>query len=247
MPEFKLKVVAGAKWRTNRFASRAHKVDESLVRCWRKDEAKLKEKCNALHESAKCFQLDGGGRKVKDDEVEEKRFHWVSDRREKLHATVTEVFLLQWRVARKGIGKKALELSTVDGFTVSHGWTTISMKRDGLSLHQKTRAPIAAFAPGLGAQSHSVFELYAKNDIHLPYTVAVDETAAWFDSDSQTATNSGEKTVPLAISGHEKLSVTDGKKKSFVIFNVERQGQRGSESWRGRTTGGSMMSPSPTG
>ena len=121
--DFKLQVVEEAKKSNNRHTAREHEIDESLVRSWRKNEAKMRETCEKeKNVNTKRFRLDGSGRKVKNKELEEKLFSWVmSQRAGEIHVT------------QKNICEMARHLSNNPEFTASNGWCQNFIRRYGLS------------------------------------------------------------------------------------------------------------------
>ena len=121
--DFKLQVVEEAKKSNNRHTAREHEIDESLVRSWRKNEAKMRETCEKeKNVNTKRFRLDGSGRKVKNKELEEKLFAWVmAQRAGEIHVT------------QKNICEMARQLSNNPEFTASNGWCQNFIRRYGLS------------------------------------------------------------------------------------------------------------------
>ncbi len=195
--EYKLKIISEAKKSSNRQVSRTHHLDESQVRRWVKDEAKLLAKCHKKPKNMKRCKLDGGGRKVYDEELEDRLFLWVIEHREK-----------HWRVTSKGIMKKAMEMLTTENFTGSRGWCWNFMQRYGLSLRQKTHQSQQLpkdLAPKVVSFLSYMRKTLATNKYSLANIVAMDETAVWFDStSSKTITFAGQKTVSLASTGRDK-------------------------------------------
>ena len=115
-------------------------IDESLVRRWRKSEAKILE----IHQQPKRIRstsigerfgyrsrVTGGGRKPKFDEIEKQVVDWVDDRNAK-----------GFPVTREHIKKYALEIfkfNEYEGeFSASAGWITNVMRRNDLRQRKKT-------------------------------------------------------------------------------------------------------------
>ena len=83
---------------------------------------------NGVHRktgNSKSKRLKGGGRKAKDEDMEEIIFPWINDMR-----------ICHLRVSRRMIREKAKTLGR-EGFKASSGWLQLFMKRKGLSLRRK--------------------------------------------------------------------------------------------------------------
>ena len=57
--EYKLMIVEEAKKTNNRYTSRNHFIDESVIRKWRKDETKMRE---SLDQGKVRFRMEAAGR-----------------------------------------------------------------------------------------------------------------------------------------------------------------------------------------
>ena len=102
-------------------AAREFKVDPKRIREWCKQKvviSKLKKRGNAERK-----RLKGGGRKVRDEEMEDSLFSWIAAMRGN-----------NLRVSRRMLKAKALEYSSIEGFRASNGWLVKFMSRNGLSL-----------------------------------------------------------------------------------------------------------------
>ena len=123
--EFKKKVVEQALRSSNRNAARRHNVDERRVSEWR-------TKINALADvtqkqgGTKRERLEGGGRKLTDNDLETDLLEWIHERRANM-----------LRVSRKLIMRKAKaihdeasdgDLSIQGSFVASRGWLDKFMK-----------------------------------------------------------------------------------------------------------------------
>lgn len=79
----------------------------------------------------KRFRVLGGGRKTKNDVLEEKLYQWIVERRD-----------AKKQVSRKSIQEKAMQIfgnmENVTTFAASNGWCQNFMRRFNLSTRQKT-------------------------------------------------------------------------------------------------------------
>ena len=124
--DFKPELVRFAELNGNRAAERKYKVDRKSVREWRGKKQNSEELRKSTSAGAKRQCLDGGGKKVTDNELE-----WIFDRRDK-----------GFRVSRKLIQLKAREFqkenSAIDSarteLIFSNGWVQKFMARNGLAL-----------------------------------------------------------------------------------------------------------------
>lgn len=125
--------------------ARLNNIDETQIRRWRRDEAKIietDEKPKRMRSTSigekfgHRSRVTGGGRKPIFDDIEKEVMKWIDERRSK-----------GWVVSRDLIKKCALELyrdqnkdenETEENFTVSDGWITNFMRRNGLALREKT-------------------------------------------------------------------------------------------------------------
>ena len=132
--DLKKEIVDYAIKNSNREAGRRYSVDEKRVREWRNKMDDIKAKV-ADKGGLKRRRLDGGGRKVTNEELEEEVLMWIMDRRSAM-----------LRVSRKLIMKKAKIIhdestddpAVKDSFVASRGWLEKFMKRNGLSLRRRT-------------------------------------------------------------------------------------------------------------
>ena len=183
-------------------------IDESVIRDWRKKEEKLREtleKEKLLHASKswkntegasvfkpKRFRLVGAGRKISNEQLEERLYQWIVDRRnESKH------------VSRKMIMIEAKKLHETNGngqsFSASAGWCDLFMKRFSLSTRQKThqsqRLP-QHLIPKVISFFQYLRHYFAKNPNIVPAKItAMDETCVFLENISgKTVTLSGKLT-----------------------------------------------------
>jgi hypothetical protein len=222
---FKLAVIKSAKATSNVAAARTHKVDESMVRRWRRQEVRL-----IAAEKAKTYRgggrsrLSGGGRSVKFENLEDLLFQWIVAERQQRR-----------RVTRKTVKAKAkllhAELALPESFEASSGWCANFFQRYNLATriktHQGQKAP-TDLIPKLTEFLIYLRKYFAEHPSMTKSDVfAMDETAVWFDATSGgTVDIIGSRTVSLASTGHEKMNVTvaltgaaDGSKRlPYIVF-----------------------------
>ena len=117
-----------AEKESNRAAAKKYKVDGKRIREWRKSKESIKKLKNK-HKGQGRQRLDGGGRKVTDEKLDEIILEWIHNRRAN-----------GLRVSRKLIMVKAKYLydercqeGEQDLFKASDGWLQKFMRRNGLS------------------------------------------------------------------------------------------------------------------
>ena len=181
-----------------------------------------------LKMKGKRFRVEGGGRKLTDNELEDEVLNWIHRRRENM-----------LRVSRKLIMFKAKAIfdekcgddeALKESFVASNGWLVKFMKRNHLSVPR--RITIAQKNP-----SHLVSKLVGyvmhvrRLSINCNYdpgsVIAMDETAVCSDMVGNTTINSTvAKEVALKSTGNEKVRVSvcltakaDGTKMNpFIVF-----------------------------
>ena len=218
---FKLKILKEVKENCNNCAlvARRNQVDESMIRRWKRETDKI---TSAALVSKKTQKI-GCGRKPMDEELEDEVFTYVASQRAQ-----------NLEVSRKKIQDFARDTAVSKykdhDFVASTGWVTNFMRRMGLSLRQKThqsqKLP-SDLIPKVLSFLTFIRQYYEVNTITDDYIIAMDQTAVFYDmASSKTITFTGDKTVSLATTGHEKLNITvilaassNGKKlKPYCIF-----------------------------
>ena len=225
--EFKLTAIDYANLNSNRAASRKYGVDEKRIREWKKKHAELS---NARVKKGGLFKkrLEGGGRKITDEDIEEHVLNWIHARRDN-----------RLRVSRKLIMRKAKTLydeSVGDdeceksAFVASRGWLEKFMKRNCLSLRQRTtmaQKDPSQLINKLVAYVLEVRRLTEQYKYAPESIIAMNETAVWADMVSSTTVDvTGKKEICLKTTGHEKVRISvclsakaDGTKlKPFIVF-----------------------------
>ena len=83
-------------------------------------------------------RLDGAGRKVKDEDMEETLLNWILEMRDQ-----------NLRVSRRTVQVQAKAFASEEGFKASRGWLEKFLKRNGLSLRCKTTVCQSAPSDGI--------------------------------------------------------------------------------------------------
>jgi hypothetical protein len=152
-------------------AAKVLSVDPKRIREW----CKLKEKF--LRASKKAKRLEGGGRNVIHDAMEDKLVRWISAQRSK-----------SLRVSRKMIQSEARRIVQEDDssstFIASYGWLRKFLKRNRLSLRKRTT--VAQKTPEHVKQKIIDFLAFVHNlRKNCGYATAcigaADETSVWMD------------------------------------------------------------------
>ena len=220
--EFKLKVTAHAESFSISSAARHFDVDRRMVARWVKKRNEIHTlSTEKLGKNRK--RLAGGGRKPLSEELESNLLEWVLDRRSK-----------GLRVSRMLIMKKASvmynSMNNDIEFSASKGWCEKFMKRNGLTLRQKTSVSQKDPELVIGKLVSYVLRvrrLRLQHNYKLEDIYAMDETPVWSDMVSNsTVEKVGAKTVTMKSTGHEKSRVSvcltakgDGVKlKPFIVF-----------------------------
>lgn len=191
-----------------------------MVSRWLKNRSQFEVQMTEKHGKEKK-RLPGGGRKAFSEELEKQVLEWVLERRTK-----------GLRVSHILIMKKALiffkEMDNIDDseFNASKGWCDNFMRRNGLSLRQKTSVPDMVISK-LVAYVLRIRRLRLQNNYSMNNIYAMDKTPVWLDMVSSTTIEStGSKTVTLKSTGHEKNWVSvcltakanSEKLKPFIVF-----------------------------
>lgn len=208
---FKLKVINFAEANGNRAASREFTIPQANVRLWRKQKELLVE----LPQTKRACR----GLPAKYPDLEKELVEWVTDQR-----------CRGYIVTMLHIQLEALRRKRDPGFKASLNWVHRFMKRNGLSLRQKTK--IAQKLPSELADKVISFHSYVLkqrklHDFELSQIGNMDETPLCFDMlGRRTIEPKGSRTVQIRTTGHEKTHFTtvltcmaDGTKlKPMVIF-----------------------------
>ena len=202
-----------AEKKTKGAAAREFGVDPKRIREWCKQKDDLVAKKKSGQSNRK--RLNGGGRNVQDEDMEEAVFNWIMNLRS-----------CNLSVSRRMIREQA-KAHGPQGFAASRGWLQLFMK---LSLRRKTTVCQSAPADSIPKLISYIGHL-RKLQIQHKYTndciFAMDETACWMDMPSDTTVAiTGSHSVPVKTTGHEKDHFTviltaraDGTKtRPYVVF-----------------------------
>ena len=214
----KLKVIQFAEQHGNRSAQREFDIAESNIRLWRRSKENL--------EKMPRLQRANRGKKATWPRLEQDVMTWITEKRNNGLAILPTMIRL-----------KAIELSKdpqydipAGQFKASNHWCQRFMKRDGLSLRQKTtlaqRLPPDYEEKIVQFHQYVIRQRQAHNyPLHLVGNM--DEVPVQFDMPSNRTVNAvGDKTVKIRTTGNEKNRLTvvlacagDGSKlKPMVIF-----------------------------
>ena len=219
--EFKRKVINYDKENSYNGVARKFKIEPKRVREW------VSQKDKVLKMKGKRFRVEGGGRKLTDNELEDKVLNWIHRQRENMLRVSRKLIMFKSKAIfdEKCGDDEALK----ESFVPSNGWLVKFMKRSHLSLRRRTT--IAQIDP-----SHLISKLVGyvmhvrRLSINCNYApgsiIAMDETAVWSDMAGNTTINStGAKEVALKSTGNEKVRVSvcltakvDGTKMNLFIF-----------------------------
>lgn len=157
----------------------------------------------------KKFRLEGGGRKIHNNELDQQLQQEILERRERRLAVSCK-----WVIAR------ALELSNEllnnDGnhseFKASRGWLQKFFQRHNFTIRRRTtvsqKLP-ADLLPKLSDFVIFVRKLQIKHSYDSNSIYACDETAVWLDMLPDTSVDLvGVKEVPIKTTGHQKTRIT---------------------------------------
>ena len=103
-------------------AERRFGVDGKRIREWIPNERKIQNKVSSKNRGSFAKKLDGGGRKVKDMDLEEMLLEWITLQRSK-NLRVSQK-LIQ-RKARIYAEEKAASKGQMNDFRVSQGWLEV--------------------------------------------------------------------------------------------------------------------------
>ena len=214
----KLRIIQFAEQNGNRAAEREFGVLESNVRLWRKSKENL-EKMSRLKRA-------NHGKKAAWPELEIDLLAWITEKRNNGLAILPSIVRL-----------KALDLAKDEKYNIPEGhfkagnhWCQRFMKRNNLSLRQKTtlaqRLP-DDYEEKIVRFHRFIIDLRKEDSYPLHFIANMDETPLTFDMPpNRTINSTGEKTVKIRTTGNEKNLVTvvlaccgDGSKlKPMVMF-----------------------------
>lgn len=202
--------------------ARTFRVDAKQIREWRKNEGNIR-KLSEEPNGKKRSRLQGAGRPLHSDELEERLRTWILNQRQQ-----------RIRVSRRNVQKMAqkmnIEMSLSRDFKASNGWVDKFLSRNHFVIRSKTsvcqKTP-ADHLQKLVSFVRYVRQLRVKHNYPRENIFAMDETPVWLEgSASTTIAQKGAKEVPIKSTGHEKVRITviltgrgDGSKmKPYIII-----------------------------
>ncbi len=215
---FKLKVIKHSEESGSNRATADHfGVNERQVRYWKNQKSEL------LVNKKSAQRLPGGGRPVKDKEMDESLIQWVRDNRR-------EGIPINGTMVRMQAKRKAEDA----GFVASDGWLRSFKRRHCLSTRAGTS--IGQKLPRdhedkLDSFQKFILQLRKQHDYPLSHIYNMDETPMRFDMPpTHTLHPTGDKTVHIKTTNSEKRGFTailtisaDGTKlKPWAIFKGVR-------------------------
>ena len=197
-----LRIVNFAEQHGNRTAEREFRVSESNVRLWRKTKQNL-EKMPRLKRA-------NHGKKAAWPELEIDLLKWITEKRNNGLAILPSLVRL-----------KALDMTKNEKYGIPEGqfkagnhWCQPFMKRNGLSLRQKTtlaqRLP-DDYEEKIMRFHRYIIDLRKEHSYPLHVIANMDETPLTFDMPSnrnRTINSSGENTIKIRTMGNEKNHIT---------------------------------------
>ena len=214
--KFKIQVATFAKENNISKTSQKFDIDRKKVRTWVRelDSGKLTD----LPPSTK--RKPGGGRKVKNIDVDRDLFEWFSEKRSEGIRITGKALLTE--------AKHRFVEAGVLTFKASRGWLQKWMKRHSVSTWEKTT--VAQRMPDhvedkIVSFHRFVIQMRRLREYPLSHIGNMDETAVYFDMPgNSTLHHKGDKTVIIRTTGHEKETVTvilaamaDGRKLPPVV------------------------------
>ena len=183
------------------------KVDEHSVRLWRKQKDELEK----MEKQGTRCRLEGGGRKVVSEELEESLVQYVVDLRRKRLRVTHKMLRREAKRRFQDLLADKPELEETD-FKASRGWCYDFCERNAFTIRMRTT--VAQNAPvqyGEKIVNFLVFvrQLRNKSQYELNRILNCDETPVWFENvGSRTLEKVGAREVTLKTTGHEKLRCT---------------------------------------
>ena len=226
----KLKAIQYVEQHGNHSAQREFGVDESNIRLWRRSKENL--------EKMPRLQSANRGRKAAWPRLEQDLMAWITEKRNNGLTIFPAIIRL-----------KAMELSKHPQYDIAareleafNHWCQRFMKRNGLSLQQKTTLAqrlLHDYEEKIVQFHQFVIRQRRAHNYPLHLVANMDESPIQFDMPSnRTVSTIGEKTVKIRTTGNEKNCLTvilacagDGSKlKPLVIF--KRKTKDPKQTWR---------------
>uniref|UniRef100_A0A3P8P7R4 HTH CENPB-type domain-containing protein n=1 Tax=Astatotilapia calliptera TaxID=8154 RepID=A0A3P8P7R4_ASTCA len=205
--QFKLKAISYAEEHGNRAAAREFKINESMVRNWRKLENKLRQ--------VKKTQLSFRGHKARWPELEERLERWIIEQR----TSGRSVSMVTIRLKAVSLAEEM----NIEHFQGGPSWCFRFMKRCHFSI--RTRTTVAQQLPADYKENLAIFRSYCSKhigdkNIQPSHITNMDEVPLTFDIPvSHTVEKKGTSTVAIRTTGYEKSSFT-------VVLGCHANGQK---------------------
>ena len=116
-------------------AERKFGVDRKRIREWIQNESKIQNKFCSKNQGRFAKKLDGGGRKIKDIDLEEMLLEWITLQRSKNLRVSRKLMQLKARIYAE---EKAASKGQINDFCASQRWLEKFISRNGLSLRRRT-------------------------------------------------------------------------------------------------------------
>ena len=119
--ELKLEVIQYTEVNSNHAASQRYRIDRNSIRDWRRKRKKIEKLLKDTSSGAKRKRLDGGGRCVTDEEIEENLLEWIFDRRHKGLRVSCKLIMIK----AKKFQEKQKDDPNMKTLAFSAGWLTV--------------------------------------------------------------------------------------------------------------------------
>ena len=172
----KLKVIRNAKVNSNHAASKKYKIDRKSIRNWRRKREKIEKLIKDTSSGAERKRLDGGGRRLTDEDIKENLLEGIFDRRDKGLRVSRNLITIK---AKRFQEEKQKNYPNMRTLVFSAGWLTQFMKRNELSIRRRTTQ--AQKTPDhlidtLSAYTLKVRRLRKRMNHELKNIIAINET-----------------------------------------------------------------------
>ena len=215
--KFKINAAKYAKETNVSEASRNFEVDRKRIREWVShfDAGKLQEQATSSK------RLSGGGRKLRDVDIDQDIFEWFTDRQSQGMRVTGKALLVE--------AQRRFFAGGITAFKASRGWLEKWKTRHSVLTRVKTTVA-QKMPPQMEDKILSFHRFVIRMRKLRNYPLAnignMDETAVYFDMPGDsTLHHKGEKTVIIRTTGHEKDKVTvilaamaDGRKLLPVVI-----------------------------
>uniref|UniRef100_A0AAQ5WZQ5 HTH CENPB-type domain-containing protein n=2 Tax=Amphiprion ocellaris TaxID=80972 RepID=A0AAQ5WZQ5_AMPOC len=197
--QFKLQAISYAEEHGNRAAAREFKINESMVRKWKKQENELRQ--------VKKTKLSFRGNKARWPELEDRLEQWINDQRTAGRSVSTVTIRLR--------AITLAEEMKIEHFQGGPSWCFRFMKRRHLSIREKTT--VAQQLPADYNEKMAIFRSYGSKKIADKHIQPNHITN--MDEVNHTVEKMGTSTVAIRTTAHEKSAFT-------VVLGCHANGQK---------------------